>query len=98
MRVLQVSYDLRKPERNYEGLIEELKNSPNWWHHLGSTWLILTNETATELWDRISRHVDKDDTVLVTWTGHWQRDGGLRGTHSPSASSPPFPLSPAFLA
>lgn len=46
MTVYCVSYDLNKAGQNYNDLYEELKKSPNWWHHLDSTWLIVTNETA----------------------------------------------------
>ena len=64
-KLYNVSYDLNKPGKNYDSLHEELKKSLNWWHHLDSTWLILTNETAEQLWNRISIHVDKNDTVLI---------------------------------
>ncbi len=46
-RVFAVNYDLRaKKKPDYEGLFRELKNSPRWWHHLESTWLIWTEENA----------------------------------------------------
>ena len=65
MAVYSVSYDLHRPGQNYTGLIDELKKSRNWWHYLESTWLIVTNETASQLWDRLSQHVDANDSVLV---------------------------------
>ena len=65
MRVYSVNYDLNRPGQNYAGLISELENSPNWWHFLKSSWLIATFETPEQLWDRISPHIDKSDTVLI---------------------------------
>lgn len=65
MAVYNVSYDLRKAGQDYSGLIAELKNSPNWWHFLGSTWLIATHESANQLWDRIAPHFDGNDRALI---------------------------------
>ncbi len=65
MRVYSVNYDLNRPGQNYAGLISELENSPNWWHFLKPSWLIATFETPEQLWDRISPHIDKSDTVLI---------------------------------
>ncbi len=72
--VYLVSYDLRKPKQNYEGLFEELKRSPGWWHYLDSTWLISTSETAYQVYHRLAIHVNESDSLLVIrvsrdWTG-----------------------------
>jgi len=64
-KVYCVSYDLHKTGKDYKGLIEELKKSTLWWHHLESFWLIKTTESANELWTRISSHFDGDDNCLV---------------------------------
>lgn len=65
MAVYMVSYDLNKSGQDYKGLYEELKNSPVWWHYLDSTWLIKTNETVVQLWERIEPHIDSNDRCLV---------------------------------
>lgn len=65
MAVYCVSYDLKKPGQNYDDLIEALKNSPNWWHYLESTWLIYTPETADQLSKRLLNHIDENDRLLV---------------------------------
>jgi len=64
MRTLLVGYDLNRPGQNYEGLIGALKAKP-WWHHLDSTWLIRTEETPVQLRDRLARHIDSGDELLV---------------------------------
>ncbi len=64
-RVYCLSYDLRAPGKDYAGLIEELKKSPNWWHYLESTWLIYTSESAQQLFSRISGHLDTNDRMLI---------------------------------
>ena len=60
-----VTYDLKKPGQSYAKLYEVLKNSPKWWHFLQSTWLIQTNESAQQLYDRLKPHLDPNDFVLV---------------------------------
>ncbi|HAT3956512.1 TPA: hypothetical protein I9Y43_005207 [Kluyvera ascorbata] len=65
MSVYCVSYDLNKAGQNYNALYEELKGSNGWWHYLDSTWLISSNETATQLSDRLRKHLDSNDNLLV---------------------------------
>ena len=77
MAVFAVNYDLRaKAKPDYADLYAELERSPNWWHHLESTWLIVTDETAQQLWNRIARHVHRGDSVLVVEVGD-DRQGWL---------------------
>lgn len=64
-KIYCVSYDLRKNDKDYEGLNNKLKDSLSWWHYLESTWLIYTNESASQLWNRLSESIDKDDHILI---------------------------------
>ena len=63
--VYLVSYDLRKPNQNYEGLFEELKRSPAWWHYLDSTWLISTSESAAQIYHRLAIYINPPDNILI---------------------------------
>jgi len=65
MTVYCVSYDLNKTGQNYSALYEELKKSSSWWHYLDSTWLIYTSETADQLSERLLKHTDQNDRLLV---------------------------------
>ena len=76
MGVYVVSYDLRKPGRDYKGLSEELQSSPSWWHYLDSTWLIATSESAGKLYNRLVPHLDEGDSILVIQAGS-DRQGWL---------------------
>ncbi len=64
-RVYNVSYDLKKAGKDYKGLHEELKKTLNWNHLLGSTWLLSTTESATQIWERLKPHIDGDDRILI---------------------------------
>lgn len=78
MTVFLVSYDLREPGQDYSGLIEELKASEAWWHHLRSTWLVSTKETADELYARLDEHLAENDRLIVLELAkHAPRQGWL---------------------
>jgi hypothetical protein len=64
-----MSYDLRKPGRNYDGLYQALKSIGPWWHYLESTWLISTQENATQIYNRVVRSIDPDDRLLIVDIG-----------------------------
>jgi len=65
MATYMVSYDLKAPGKDYKELIDYLKSLDNWWHNLGSTWVVVTSMTAVQLRDAINKHIDADDRVLV---------------------------------
>lgn len=67
--VYVVSYDLRKPGQDYEGLFDVLQASPSWWHYLESTWLIATSENANELYNRLRIYLDQGDSILIIQAG-----------------------------
>jgi len=63
--VLLVSYRLSKPDQEYNGLIDRLKSLESWWHHLESTWLVITNLSAAQLRDSLVKHIGSSDDLLV---------------------------------
>lgn len=66
MTTFMIGYDLNKAGKNYEGLIAEIKAlADGWWHHLDSTWLVVTDLSATSIRDRLTPHLDSDDELLV---------------------------------
>lgn len=73
MRTLLIGYDLNRPGQDYEDLIDEIKSSDAWWHHLDSAWLVSTEPTPIELCDRLKSLIDSGDELLVldvTGRGH----------------------------
>lgn len=66
MSTLMVGYDLNKPGKDYTSLIQAIKDiSGTWWHHLDSTWFVVTTKTTTEVRDMLAKFVDGNDEVLV---------------------------------
>ncbi len=64
-RPLLVSYDLSKPGRDYSGLHDVLKGCDGWWHYLDSTWIVITTNTPDELSEKLRKHLDGNDSLLV---------------------------------
>ncbi len=80
MAAYVISYDLNAPGKNYDDLIEALKTYDYWWHHLGSTWCVVTSKSAAQVRDHLAQHIDKNDSLLVVksggegaWTGFNER-------------------------
>lgn len=66
MAVYMVGYDLNKAGKNYDGLIEKIKElAKGYWHHLDSTWLISTDHTAEQVRNSLKPFLDSDDELLV---------------------------------
>lgn len=76
MKTYIIGYDLNRPGQDYADLIAAIKTYSTWWHHLDSTWIIKTNETAQQVRDKLTPHIDNTDELLVVgssgegaWTG-----------------------------
>jgi hypothetical protein len=65
MKLYQIDYDLRK-QRDYAALYERIRQYGTYCHALESTWVIGTNQTATQVRDHLAQVMDKDDGLLVT--------------------------------
>ena len=65
MKVYSITYDLKKPGRNYSGLYDAIKSYNHWWHYLGSTWMVATDSTPEQIWEVIRPHIDRNDSVLI---------------------------------
>jgi len=66
MPVRMIGYDLNKPGKDYEKLIEAIKKAfPNYWHCLDSTWLVVTEHTPKQIADYLLQFVDANDRLLV---------------------------------
>jgi len=65
MRAFSINYDLKAPGRNYNDLYDAIKATGKWWHYLDSTWIVITNEDPTQIWNRLAGTVDKNDYLLI---------------------------------
>ena len=67
-----ITYDLKKTGKDYESVTKEIKKIGVWWHCLGSVWIIISNLDCSQLRNKISRYMDKNDELLVVeLAGSW---------------------------
>ena len=77
MSLLFVTYDLCAPRRNYGDVDSQLNSYDNWWHHIESVWIGMTDKTPGQVRDDILARADRNDKVFVVdisnrpaaWTG-----------------------------
>lgn len=61
-----IGYDLQgSPSTEYKDLIDTIKSIGAWWHHLDSTWIVLSELTAEEIANKLTPHLRKGDEILV---------------------------------
>lgn len=64
-RVLIVTYDLLKPGKNYEPLLQMLKSFGPWAKLGGSSYLVATHQDPVVLRDRLMTTIDANDKLYV---------------------------------
>ena len=64
-----IGYDIH-PVRGetYSDLIAAIKRLGNWWHHLNSTWFVISSLTAVQIRDMLRRHLPYNDDQLLVLT------------------------------
>lgn len=61
-----ITYDLRKPGRDYSSLYEAIKaNSISWAHPVESVWLVDTTKGPGDIRDDLGKHIDTNDVLIV---------------------------------
>lgn len=63
MKSFIVTYDLIK-RKNYPELINALQQF-NYWHCLGSVWIIKSDATSVDIYNYLAPHIDADDKLIV---------------------------------
>jgi hypothetical protein len=59
-----VAYEL-SADADYSELRAKLTAAPHWWHHIGSTWLIVDDRSAREVCAALQESVYEGDKLLV---------------------------------
>lgn len=76
--LLLITYDLKKVEKDYQSLYESIKLcGTQWWHYLDSVWLIQTNLTPQDCYDRLRDNIDNNDRLLIIDITNQNRQGWL---------------------
>ncbi len=77
MNTYSISYDLDKPNRNYDGVIDKIKELANGYCPVTqSHWLINSSLSATQIRDEIGTEMDSGDKLMVNEVGNlWATKG-----------------------
>ena len=60
-----ISYDLMTPGQDYDELHDAIKSEGTWWHHLQSTWFVVSQKTSADLRSKLNSHIDSNDKIIV---------------------------------
>lgn len=70
MATYLIMYDINQEGAGYSaankaltGRIKELFDT--WWHHLDSTWIVVTDMTLAQIRDDLEKQIDSNDELLV---------------------------------
>ena len=75
MTPMIITYDLRSPGRNYDGLYKAIKSYGVWAHITESSWFVKTNDTCSQVYNKLNAQIDNNDRVFVavlTGTAAWR--------------------------
>ena len=73
-----ITYDLKNSNKDYAPMFEAIKNcGTDWWHYLESVWIVKTELSPNECFERIRENLtDQDRCFIVDITGQ-RRQGWL---------------------
>jgi len=72
-----ISYDLKMPGRDYSALYATIKGCGAWWHYLGSTWIVKTSQTISDVATLLRSTIDQNDSIIIVDITGRTRDGWL---------------------
>ncbi len=75
MTSMIITYDLRSPGRNYDGLYKAIKNYGIWAHITESSWFIKTSDSCSQVYSKLNAQIDSNDSIFVavlTGTAAWR--------------------------
>ncbi|MDD2285736.1 MAG: hypothetical protein PHQ11_10105 [Paludibacter sp.] len=61
----EISYDLTTPGKDYNGLYNAIKSFGSWAHALESSWIVQTNLSASDIYNKLSHSLDKNDRIFI---------------------------------
>lgn len=67
---LHISYDLHKPDKNYDAVIAKIKTLGNWAKIHYSYWYVNSQFTAQQACDAVWSAMDANDSVYVVDATH----------------------------
>lgn len=63
-RIYIITYELNS-KGDYDDLYDAIKAYGTWWHHVESTWIIVTEQSASEINNNLKKHINKGEDNLI---------------------------------
>lgn len=60
-----ITYDLNKPDKDYDGLYTAIKTFNNV-HVMDSVWFVKTNFNASEIYNKLKPEIDDNDNLFIS--------------------------------
>lgn len=76
MNLYLITYDLNKSGKNYDDLINAIKQY-NYCKALYSAWFVKTNSTKNEIYNHLKPYIDNDDRIMIIKTNNNDIQGFL---------------------
>lgn len=64
-KVYMVVYDYKGSASKYNGLFEELKKFPGWWHYIDRAWLVVSEVDENSIYEKLKPHLDSDIHIFI---------------------------------
>ncbi len=78
MKKYLITYNLKTQNWNYNGFFNALKSIGPWWHYIDSTWIIKTNLSSNEIYNRIAPGLlSTQDYILIVEINNKDKYGWL---------------------
>lgn len=74
-----ITYDLKRPEQNYNDLYESIKNLGEWQHPLESTWVVKISSqySSNYIYNHLRPRINDNDFLFVVDITDQDRQGWL---------------------
>ena len=73
-----ITYDLKSSEKDYSSLYEAIRNcGSKWWHYMESVWLVRTELSPNECFERLRENFCTEDCCFVVDITQQNRQGWL---------------------
>jgi hypothetical protein len=87
MATYLICYDINKEGAAYSAanktLTDRIRKLFNiYWHHLDSTWIVVTDMKASQIRDDLMNYMDSDDELLIVKSAHVGSWRGFKGRAS----------------
>ncbi len=73
--ILVVSYTIADKTRDLTPFYDAIKSAGTWWHHIENVWLIDTNVSPREWFEKLESYLSPQDNLVVMTLaqGYWGR-------------------------